>query len=387
VSKIRLMYLNPSLTQGGAERHVVDVVANLDDARFDVAMCVVRPGVHYQKDLPAGEPRFLLNRFFFSPLAFLGVVAAIRKFKPDVLHSHLNDGNLMARLAVRFAAVPVVVTSVHLDDLNWMYRLLERRLWPATSRIVAVSRGVRDFLVDRVRVPSERVQIVVNGVDPARFVPGSDEQRLAARRQFNIPETAQAALMPARISVQKNQDLVIETLGALKKSGALPGNFLLLLAGRTSSGRFMRKVQRLIARHGLHDQVRLLGTVKEMQALYWASDLVFMPSKSEGSSIAAFEAMSAGLPVLISDRGNTDGVIIEGQTGWQVPANDLPALASAVRQILQMPPAERRRLGAAGRRRIEERYTLKRVAHDLQTLYESLLASATAAAARNQDAA
>jgi glycosyltransferase involved in cell wall biosynthesis len=113
-----------------------------------------------------------------------------------------------------------------------------------------------------------------------------------------------------------------------------------------------------------------------------------MPSKSEGSSIAAFEAMSAGLPVLISDRGNTDGVIIDGHTGWQVPANDLPALARAVRQILQTPPAERRRRGAAGRRRIEERYTLKRVAHDLETLYESLLAAATAATAgKNQSAA
>lgn len=376
VRPVRLLYLNPSLTQGGAERHVVDIVSNLDRSRFDVAMCVVRPGIHYTAELPAGEPRFHLQRALFSPGTLRAVVETIRRFQPDVLHSHLNDGNLLARLATRFAPVPAVVTSVHLDDMSWLYRRVERMLWRYSTRVVAVSRGVRDFLIGKVGVPADRIEVVVNGTDPKRFVPAERNQRLDARQRFRIDESALVALMPARIARQKNQDLVIEALGRLKKTGRLPAEFQLLLAGRTSSNQLLKRLRGMVAIHGLDNQVRFLGTVVEMQMLYWASDVILMPSRSEGSSIAALESMSAGLPILISDGGNTDGVIVDGQTGWQVPANDTVALESALDVIMKTSPADRHRLGVAGRRRIEGGYTLTRVARDLEALYMSLLENA-----------
>jgi len=373
---LRLLYLNPSLTQGGAERHVVDMVSILDRSRFDVAMCVVRPDNHYTAELPAGEPRFHLQRALFSPGTLRAVVETIRRFQPDVLHSHLNDGNLLARLATRFAPVPAVVTSVHLDDMSWLYRRAERMLWRYSNRIVAVSSGVRDFLIARVGIPADRIEVVVNGTDPRRFLPAEGNQRLLARQRFGVDERALVALMPARISHQKNQDLVIEAMGRLKKAGKLPAEFQLLLAGRTSSKQLLKRLRSRVASLGLENQVRFLGTVVEMQMLYWVSDVILMPSRSEGSSIAALEAMSAGLPILISDRGNTDGVIVDGETGWQIPANDIVALERALDVIVRIPPAERHRLGVAARRRIEGGYTLARVARDLETLYTSLLRDA-----------
>jgi glycosyltransferase involved in cell wall biosynthesis len=370
--RTRVLYVIPSLAQGGAERHVVELARNLDAERFEVAICVVRPGIHYARELPAGEPRFALGRRLFSPLAFRGVVEVIRRFEPHVLHAHLNDGNLLARLATRFAKVPALVTSVHLDEMGWFYRLAERALWRRSDRIVGVSRGVGDFLVRTLGLPASRVQVIVNGVDPTLFVPGTDAQKAAAREQFGVPAGAVAALMPARISWQKNQDLVVEALGRLKVAGKLPAGFQLLLAGRTSSQKLSRKLDRLIARYDLGAHVRLLGVVKEMQALYWASNLVLMPSRTEGSSLAAFESMSAGLPILISDRGNTDGAVLHDENGWEVPANDLPALERALERALTDAPGTHARLGVAGRRRVEEKFTARRVARDFEALYHSL---------------
>jgi glycosyltransferase involved in cell wall biosynthesis len=373
-SRIRILYLSPSLAQGGAERHVVELARNLDPARFEVALCVVRPGVHYTRELPEGEPRFLLRRRLFSPGAFAGVVKALRHFQPHVFHAHLNDGNFLARVATGFAKVPAVVTSVHLDEMGWGYRVAERLLWRRSHRIVGVSRGVGDFLTGKLGIPASRVKVIVNGVDPTLFVPGDARQRAAARAAFGVPAGALAALMPARISWQKNQDLVVEAMGRLKARGALPDSFQLLLAGRTSSRRVARRIDHLVAAYGLRDSVRHLGLVTDMQSLYWASDVVLMPSRTEGSSLAAFEAMSAGLPVLASDRGNSDGAVIDGVHGWEVPANDLGALERAIERLIALSPEAIRALGVAGRERVESQFTAKRVARDFEALYESLVA-------------
>ena len=373
-SRIRILYLSPSLAQGGAERHVVELARNLDPDRFEVALCVVRPGVHYTRELPEGEPRFLLSRRLFSPGAFAGVVKTLRRFQPHVFHAHLNDGNLLARLATRFAKVPAVVTSVHLDEMGWGYRVAERLLWRRSDCVVGVSRGVGDFLTGTIGIPAARVKVIVNGVDPMLFVPGDAQQQEAARRQFGVPAGALAALMPARISRQKNQDLVVEAMGRLKSAGKLPAHFQLLLAGRISSQGVQRRIDQLVAEHGLRDNVRHLGLVTDMQSLYWASNVVLMPSQTEGSSLAAFEAMSAGLPVLASDRGNSDGAVVDGVHGWVVPANDLGALEGALERLIALRPEAIHRLGAAGRERVESQYTVKRVARDFEALYESLVA-------------
>jgi glycosyltransferase involved in cell wall biosynthesis len=373
-ARTRVLYLVPSLHQGGAERHVVELARNLDPERFEVAICAVRPGVHYSAELPAGEPRYLLGRRLFTPGALAGVVAALEDFRPDVLHAHLNDGNLVGRVAAAIAKVPAVVTSVHLDDMGPGYRLVERLLWRRSRRVVAVSRGVKEFLVGTVGLPEARVQVVVNGVDPARFVPAADEgRRRDARARFALEPDRLVGLMPARISRQKNQERVVQALARLKAEGKLPPSFLLLLAGRSSSRRLARKIEGLVARAGLSEQVRFLGVVREMQELYWASDVMLMPSLTEGSSLAAFEAMAAGLPVLISRRGNTDGAIVEGQHGWQIADSDTASITQALSAVIAAPADERRRLGRQGRARVEEHYTVSRVARDFEALYRSVL--------------
>ena len=122
-------------------------------------------------------------------------------------------------------------------------------------------------------------------------------------------------------------------MGRLKSDGKLPAHFQLLLAGKIPSGRPAKEIDQLVAAHGLRDNVRQLGVVTDMQSLYWASNLVLMPSQTEGSSLAAFEAMSAGLPVLASNRGNSDGAVVDGVHGWEVPANDLGALERAIERL------------------------------------------------------
>jgi hypothetical protein len=131
MEKTRILYLISSLTQGGAERHLVDLVRDLDPARWDPAICVLTERIHYKAELPAGQPKYTLgSRVWASPAALARLIAAVRAFRPHILHTYMNDANLWGRLAGRFARSPAprVITSVHLDDMSAGYRWIERPL-------------------------------------------------------------------------------------------------------------------------------------------------------------------------------------------------------------------------------------------------------------------
>ena len=371
--KRRILYLISTLLQGGAQRHLLELIRFLDPSRFEIAICALTGENHFGADLPAGQPAYQLGSpVFWNPLAFVRLTAALKDFRPDILHCYMNDGNLWGRLASRVHRPRAVLTSVHLDDMSPVHRFWERRLHGWTDRIVAHSRSIERLLVEDLGVPASKVTVIANGVDVGRFTLASDETRQQARRSRALGDDMLVAVMPARIAEQKNQDLVIEALGRLKSRGALPAGFRLLLAGNISSHALARKVNQLIARYELGPQVQQLGPVKDMPALFAAADVAFLPSRTEASPIAALEALSAGIPVLISDTSNTDDVVLPGQHGWQVKANDLPELERAIETILATSPAERSALGRAGRAHVEARFTNQRVADDFNRLYDVL---------------
>lgn len=377
MEKRRVLYLISSLTQGGAERHLVDLVRSLDPARWQPEICVRTARLHYKADLPAGQPRHdLRSRVWAFPPAFARLVGAIRSERPDIVHAYMNDANLWARLAVRAAGAPRprLITSVHLDDMSAAYQWWERRLARWSDRIVAHSRSIQRFLVDDLRIPSALVTVVPNGVDEDQFRPATEQERRAARLARGFTDDQLVAVMAARIAPQKNQDLVVEALGQLKAAGALPASFRLLLAGRVSSASYDRKVRAGIARHGLAEQVVFLGAVTDMRALYAAADVVLMPSRTEASPIAALEALACGIPVLISASANTDQVLVPDRDGWQIEQATAETIAASLRTIFASSAAQRTEMGKAARQHVLRGFTRQRVIQDFERLYEELTA-------------
>lgn len=372
MEKTRVLYLISSLTQGGAERHLVDLVRGLDPQRWELAICVLTGRVHYKAELPVGQPRYILgSRVWASPVAMTRLMGTLRSFRPHILHTYMNDANLWGRLAVKLGPSPGprVITSVHLDDMSAGYRWVERPLGRWTDRIVAHSRSIEEFLVERLGVPAQRVTVIPNGVDERQFRPPTDGERRAARQGRGLVDDQLVALMPARISPQKNHHLVVEALARLKATGALPASFRLLLAGRVSSASYARKVSGAVRRHGLQGQVQFLGAITDMRELYAAADVVLMPSRTEASPIAALEALSCGVPVLISGAANTDAVLVPGRHGWQIDSPSVQTIADSIDEILRTTRPRRVELGAAGRAHVVERFTGRRVIDDFVALY------------------
>ena len=120
---------------------------------------------------------------------------------------------------------------------------------------------------------------------------------------------------------------------------------------------------------GVSRHLIFAGFRKNIADFYAAMDVSVLTSLSEGLSIVVLESMSHGLPVVVTAVGGNPEIVVDGQTGFLVPPKDPQAFASRVVALLQ-DPALRRRMGEAGRRRIEEHFRMDKTASEYLAIYE-----------------
>jgi glycosyltransferase involved in cell wall biosynthesis len=371
--RYKVLYLIPNLQQGGAERQLLELIRRLPE-RFEPALCVFDGEVHYADYLAPGEPRYVLGtRRRMTRAGYRRLVEILRDARPDILHTWRDPANFWGRLAVKHAPPPVVVSSVRNRALNPLNLATERRFSGRTDRVLANSEGVRRELVSIARVPSDKVQIIHNFIDVDRFRPPTPAERAEARRRFQLADGDIAVLLSGRISIQKNQLVLGLALGKMRRRGALPPSVRVLLAGRNHDRLYAAALGPWLALQGVKGQVTRLGTVTDMLSLYQASDVAVMPSLYEGLPNAVLEALACGLPAVVSGPANIDGLVTEA-AGFQVPPLGASALADALARIIALPDEERRRMGAAGRQHIVERFSAARVLGEVVALYDRLLA-------------
>ena len=205
--------------------------------------------------------------------------------------------------------------------------------------------------------PGARLELVLNGIPtPA---PIAAEERDAVRREHGLDADAFAVLYLGELEERKHPLVAADAVLALARSGT-PA--VLLAAG---DGPQRAELDGLAA-----PAVRVLGFRDDAERLLAAADAFVMPSEREGLSLALLEAMGRGVPVVVSDgAGNPEAV---GDAGIVVPLGDRDALTLALGR-LAADPAERARLGHAGRRRVEERFTVERWEADMRRVFETAL--------------
>jgi len=140
----------------------------------------------------------------------------------------------------------------------------------------------------------------------------------------------------------------------------------------------MERAWRALARQlGVDDRVVFVGAVRdaELPAYYAACDVFVLPSseRSEAFGLVQLEAMAAGKPVVSTELGTgTSFVNVDGETGFVVPARDARALAAAITRLIDE-PALRARMGAAGRARVRQEFSLDKMVDRVMALYDNLI--------------
>jgi glycosyltransferase involved in cell wall biosynthesis len=247
--------------------------------------------------------------------------------------------------------------------------------------ILANSVGVKDELVRWALVDENRVRVIYNLLDVEQFRPPTDAERAAARARWQLDPDALALLLPGRIGLQKHQLGLLAAMRAIARRGRWPRNAVVLFAGRARDRLTSALVRRLAARPELTSAVRFLDAVKDIRSLYWASDLLVMPSLYEGLANAALEGCASGLPAILSHAANVDGIVQPGETGWEVPTMSHGPLVRALEDALATPRARLAAMGSAGRAHVTARFAPRRdhVLDQMVAVYDELLAGAAIA--------
>lgn len=305
-----VLHVTDSLAHGGAEQNLLSLLRRLprdrfrnhlawivDDLRLNDAF---RPYV--ETLVPLGGDYSWIG----CARATLRLGAWIRRHRPDVVHAQLITAQLVARAAA-FGVRPIVTTWQNAwyepqatNEFGGPKRRQLMRLLDAVSgrfdrHVIAVSEHVASHTAAQLHVPSDRVSVIYNAVEPARYEPLDAAVLERTRRELGVRGSERVLLTVGRLVPQKGQiDLILAMPSILRR---VP-DAVLLIAGE---GPLRDELRAQVGALELGDRVRLLGARGDVPALLQIADLFLFPSRYEGLSVALVEALSNGLPVVASD--------------------------------------------------------------------------------------
>jgi glycosyltransferase involved in cell wall biosynthesis len=340
---------------GGSERHLLTLLPALAERGADVRFLGL--------DDPSRAPDPFYDRLTVpferveaprdvDPLLALRVRRAVRASGADIVHTHLVHADVYGGLAARR-----LVSTKHNDDpfRAGPFRFIERMLAHRAARVIAITDALARFQVERVGIRAAKLVTIRYGLDELPEPWGTNAPD-------DVPADARVLLAVCRLEPQKGVDVAVRALPAVRERH--PGAELVVLGEGPERERL-----RALA-DGLEVPVHLLGRVPDVAAWLRRADVLVHPVRWEGFGLAVLEAMLAELPVVATRVSSMPELVADGETGLLVAPDDPGALAAAVARALD----DRVGLGATGRRRARECFSVERMAAATLDVYREALA-------------
>jgi glycosyltransferase involved in cell wall biosynthesis len=374
---VRVVHVINDLTVGGAEMMLYKLLSSTDQALYNKTVVTLSAG----RDLRERIERLGVRVHCVgmrapapSPASLVRLVRLVRSLDPDLIQGWMYYGNLGAQLAAAFSPrAPVTVWNVRQS----VYSLAHEK--PLTS--LAIRMGARlskrpaAIIYNSTKSASQheslgydggRAHILHNGFDTSAFAP-SAEARAGVRAELGLAPDALLIGLVGRFHPAKDHANFLRAAAALSKD-CPEVHFVLSGRGVQHGNDALRET---IARLGLGNRVHLLGERQDVARLMASFDIVVSSSAQEGFPNVIGEAMSCGVPCVVTDVG--DSAKLVGPTGLVVPPRNPDALAKAVRELINLGRNGRAKLGEAARERISENFLLSSVIAQYESLYRDLL--------------
>jgi sugar transferase (PEP-CTERM/EpsH1 system associated) len=359
-----ILHLIETSGPGGAEKMLISLVENLEPGQYRSIICLLKEGWLSAQLQQRGFTTLILPQRQGLDLHWLRqCVRLIRQHRVDLLHAHEFTMNTFGSLAAWLCRVPIV-TTVHGKRYyadKWQRRLAYRFVARHAASMVAVSEDIKRFLTERVRVRTERLATVYNGIDTKAYAPSEDGIRI--REELEIARTALVIGTVGNLYAVKGHTYLLKAAARVVR--ILP-EAVFLIIGR---GALLDLLQDEARALGIDTHVRFLGFREDIPALLHSMDLFVLSSLSEGHPLSLLEAMASCKPVVATHVGGIPEVVQHGQTGILVPPGDPERLASEIIGLL-LDPQRVQQLGAEGRRRVYETFSLSQMVQRYQQLYE-----------------
>ena len=369
--RLHVLAVIDSLTWGGAEMLLGDFAAGAPEACLDLSVAYLQ-GVD---ESPAAarlvargvEPQLVPITLLYDPRSAARVRRHVRALRPDVVHTHLGNADLLAGLSAVSLGIPFFST-LHVMAFEASGRdAVKARLMAAARRrarrVIAVSDAARAAYLATGWDRPEHVVTVRNGI-AGDVRPGAGA---AVREQLGLGPDELVVTMLAVLRDGKGHDVAMAAVGALRER--FPALRLLILG----EGPFRPEIERMAAPLG--DRVVLAGQRDDVMDVLSATDVLLHPTRIDALPTSLIEAAAAGVPVVATAVGGVPEIVADGESGVLVPAPPSAApVADGLASLLE-DPDRRAAMGTAARRRFEDEFTAAGWALRLRALYEDALAA------------
>jgi len=372
-AKIKIIFVITSTGVGGAEKMLYHTITGLDPARYSIRLCSLKEKGVYARTLEKrGIPVYCLGMREGTTAA--GWIDSLRvllllfiyfiKERPTIVHSFLFRANITARITAWLSGVPVCISSVRVMGGEAQYcHFIERLTAFMVDRYTAVSEQVKNHIVAQAGVPENKISTIYNGV------PSEGSSASAEPPFMNFPglHPGDRVVMTAgRLHRQKGYDCLIKAIAQLQRS--FPSVKLIIL-GEGEEENNLKKLADLL---DLTGKVIFAGLCPDPGTLLQTAELFVLASRWEGMPNVILEAMAAGKAVVATEVGGIPAIVVRGVTGVLVPPEDVHALSHAMKELLE-DEGRAQAMGAAGRERVGQHFSIAAMVNKTENLYQELL--------------
>ncbi len=378
MTKVKILHIQVLPIMSGVQKAMMDILERLDRNRYHITILCNAEG-----ELTAAAARLNIDCLIlpelkreinplFDLFAFIKLIRLIKQNRFLLVHTHSSKSGFIGRLAARAAGAKCVVHTVQGFAFHeyssrlatFIIGLMERIAGRVTDRIIFVNQFDRTIALKMKLAPAEKMVTIPNGIDLAQFNPDGTEPIPADL--VGIEKSGGLVGMVARLWEQKAPQDFIRSIPVVVK--AIPNAKFLVIG----DGHLKERLVKLSQELNIRDHVLFLGWRQDVKALLKILDVFVLTSLWEGLSVSILEAMASGKPVVATHIKGNNELVIDGETGFLVPAKNPQQVGERVLTLL-MNRTLAQKMGLKGYQRVRENFSIENTVGKINQVYDILL--------------
>ncbi|MFW5805304.1 MAG: glycosyltransferase [Bacteroidales bacterium] len=318
-------------------------------------------------------------------LAYQKIKNIIKRWSPDIVHTHATKAGVLGRLAASRMNVPVIVHTYHghiyhsyfNKSKTAIYKQIDRRLAKKTSKIIAISKLQKEELVHVHKISNEDAFTVIPlGFDLERFQHNYDDKRTAFRNKYNISDDTLAMGIVGRLTKIKNHELFLSAFARTKSATQKKIKAFIIGDGELKDHllKYASKLGLSVSFQHENPEADVIFTswIRDIDTVYPGIDIACLTSTNEGTPVSIIEAQAANTAVVTTNVGGIENTVLPGKTGLLAQNKNTDDYTDKLLQMVNDDDL-RYEMAVAGWDYVKTNYHFSRLVNDMKALYRHLL--------------